>query len=439
MKRLHKSLLLLSLSLVLAGCSSATVSNKVAVGSMASWTMEAKADYLLNYSNISFTLGDMSALSDDMLFFQQDIPSSGKLTPPETNPVRANYTFTGWYKDSECASLFDFASEQLTSSVFLYAGWEKTGEATYVEPKYTPSENIDDTLTSNLELTGLLNTPAVNGDVALTTGGLLRLAQTPADVSFALNYKKKTGTSISSAVYSASLKTVTVTSANAGVSQVSSLTVSDASSSFILSNSTYESKALAFEKADADKENYHVMLAGSSSIEFWTDYANALSPIVTYSHGIGGTTSADWNNSLFDRLVAPYAPKAVVYYVGVNDLVNSGYTNDAIVSNVEALINKTHERLPNTHIFYVLINVLPGYYLSYSDRIKAIDASLTSFISPLSYAETIDAGAALMKKDADGNLVADAAYFRLDNLHMSEYGYVLWGKEIKKALMNWMG
>jgi hypothetical protein len=34
---------------------------------------------------------------------------------------------------------------------------------------------------------------------------------------------------------------------------------------------------------------------------------------------------------------------------------------------------------------------------------------------------------------------ADAGYFRLDNLHMSEYGYVLWAAEIRKALKAWLG
>lgn len=43
---------------------------------------------------------------------------------PITEPTKAGYIFKGWYKEVECTNLFDFATETITASIKLYAGWE---------------------------------------------------------------------------------------------------------------------------------------------------------------------------------------------------------------------------------------------------------------------------------------------------------------------------
>ena len=136
-----------------------------------------------------------------------------------------------------------------------------------------------------------------------------------------------------------------------------------------------------------------------------------------------------------DRLIVPYCPKAIVYYVGVNDIVNSGNDSATVITNVEKLLDDTHSKLPNAHIFYVYVNLLPGYFLGYTDTIKAVNAGLSTYIESRSWVEGVDAGKALLKSTG----VADAGYFRLDNLHLSEYGYVVWSSVIKKALKAWLG
>ena len=106
-----------------------------------------------------------------------------------------------------------------------------------------------------------------------------------------------------------------------------------------------------------------------------------------------------------------------------------------MLTNVQKLLNDTHAKLPNTHIFYVYVNLLAGYYLSFDPTIQAVNDGMKSFIEGKDWVEGVEAGKVLLKSTG----VADLAYFRLDNLHMSEYGYVLWGAEIKKALKAWMG
>ena len=321
-------------------------------------------------------------------------------------------------------------------SINLFAGWTRIAGGEYVEPTYREPITIDDTIETPIQITGILHRSISEGIAYLTRGGLNRLKHNPADCAFAVNAKYKNGAKIDSAVYDPVSGDLTVKASLGQQSQTETIRImATADSSLIIDNATYENKAVAYEDADEAAENNHIMLAGSSSMEFWTNYKNALDPIVAYNHGIGGTTSAQWRDSLIERLVVPYCPKAVVYYVGVNDIINNGKTAQETIASTKQVLEKTHERLPNTHVFYVLINVLPGYYLPYEDSIRAVGKAMNEYAADLQWLDNIDAGAALMKKSG----AADKAFFRLDNLHMSEYGYVLWGEKIKQALMEYLG
>lgn len=435
---MRKHLLLLpALGLLLAGCSQAASANNlvIATGSLPEWTMKCTANYYYNLKKSVFETDSYDGKTNSLLYWQDEITAPAKLTAPTKNPERSGYTFTGWYTSEDCVTLWDFANETAKTSVFLYAGWTLTGEGDYTEPVYAPKIEIDDSLSTNLVLTGVLNIAPLYGVCNLTAGGMARLASQPNDVAFALNYTKKSGTSIKSAVYESATGLITVTSLNGTNEETATINVQLTKTDLSLSDSTYEAKALAYEKTGASFENYHVMLAGSSSIEFWTSYAEQLDPIVAYNHGIGGTTAPQWDTLLLDRLIVPYCPKAIVYYVGVNDIVNSGNDSVTVITNVEKLLTDTHSKLPNTHVFYVYVNLLPGYFLGFTDTIKAVNAGLSTYIEGKDWIEGVDAGKALLKSTG----VADAGYFRLDNLHLSEYGYVVWSSVIKKALKAWLG
>lgn len=42
------------------------------------------------------------------------------------NPVKEGYVFTGWYTDRDCTDSFDITTDTVTTSMTLYAGWEKS-------------------------------------------------------------------------------------------------------------------------------------------------------------------------------------------------------------------------------------------------------------------------------------------------------------------------
>ena len=59
------------------------------------------------------------------------------------DPKTEGYTFTGWYKDSNCTVKWDFATDKVTSDTILYAGWAaKDSDTDQNDPFYTDAERI---------------------------------------------------------------------------------------------------------------------------------------------------------------------------------------------------------------------------------------------------------------------------------------------------------
>ena len=49
----------------------------------------------------------------------------GGLAEEPTAPTRTGYAFTGWYREAECLTAWNFATDVVTADLTLYAGWEK--------------------------------------------------------------------------------------------------------------------------------------------------------------------------------------------------------------------------------------------------------------------------------------------------------------------------
>ncbi len=53
---------------------------------------------------------------------------SGSTINPPTAPKAEGYTFTGWYKDANCTTLWSFVTDTVTSDITLYAGWKSVSD-----------------------------------------------------------------------------------------------------------------------------------------------------------------------------------------------------------------------------------------------------------------------------------------------------------------------
>ena len=267
----------------------------------------------------------------------------------------------------------------------------------------------------------------INGGVVkLPTAAIARLEANKDNVLPLMEYRVKSDITMT-ATYASNAITVKIGE------QTNTITVRDDSANYIVtSNSNYETKAKKYEdKIEEENENYHVMLAGSSSIEFWESSKQDLMPVVSYNHGIGGTTIEEWDEKLNQRLVFPYKPKMVVYYVGINNVINSKQDAATIWNNLEKFFNDTHEALPNTKVQYIMMNLIPGYK-DYFTTINTVNAKVVEYQQSNPWLTLINPGTALLKENGEPN----AAYFRTDGLHLSYYGYVVWGGIIKKSIFE---
>ncbi|KAK3604916.1 hypothetical protein CHS0354_000579 [Potamilus streckersoni] len=55
--------------------------------------------------------------------FNSNEGSAGNKATKPTDPTRANYSFAGWYKETELKTAFNFETETITANITLYAKW----------------------------------------------------------------------------------------------------------------------------------------------------------------------------------------------------------------------------------------------------------------------------------------------------------------------------
>ena len=390
-------------------------------------------------------------IAENTVFDTQSAKSGEKLTPPQTTPTREGYVFVGWAVDKEGTTLYDFDKE-VTGSLNLYAKWGRSTDAEialdYSEPKLSFEEKIDDSKGAFL-LTGVCNQPIVNGVVKLTTVGINRLTHGSSDVKAYLNYTRASSTTVNSATYEAGVVTVKYTAS--GVQNTVSVTVNDISASLKIvdasskkiDESTFETKARRYEdplEPGNSSENfdyygsYEVIMGGSSSMENWSASSEYMLPATTKNVGIGGSSAAYWRDNLADRLIIPFNPRAVILYVGINDIINYGQNGKTTANNLKGLFRHIHECLPDATIHYILINKVPQHYTgTNATYIDQANNAIIEFAADegKSYMNIIDAGTVLEKKSKEYSW----GYFLSDGLHMSLAGYELWGAEVKKSFV----
>lgn len=200
--------------------------------------------------------------------------------------------------------------------------------------------------------------------------------------------------------------------------------------------SFWESEIAAFEADDkiTPKDPGAILFTGSSSIRMWSTLERDMAPMRVLNRGFGG---AHMEHVLYfaDRIITPYAPRAIVLYVGDNDI--GADKTPAIVENdfldLVAHIRKTQ---PNVPIYFLTIKASRLRWSLWptmneaNERIVALAES-----DPL--IRVIDVSAPMVELGAGGKPPADL--FRFDGLHLSEAGYALWTKIVRARLLEDLG
>ena len=382
-------------------------------------------DFFNNYLREDVVLSNgTSAKGNNVLYQSVEVMKNALVNKP-VDPTRKNYEFQGWFKETDCENEWNFAVDTVTSNLRLFAKWGFTQEDKGSVPAYVPPSTVlAETAAMDYELDSIMYFKVENNVVNLPSAALAKLDANKDNVLPLLEYRVKASKTMT-ATYNNNKITI-----NCG-NQERVITVKDNSLDLKMDNTNYETKAKKYEAKALEEESYHVMLAGSSSIEFWENSKEDLDPIVSYNHGIGGTTIEEWDTKLNQRLVFPYKPKMVVYYVGINNVINSKQDATIIWNNLKNFFDHTHAALPNTKVQYIMMNLIPGYK-AYFDVINAVNANVVEYQKSNAWLTLINPGTALLKENGEPN----AAYFRTDGLHLSHYGYVVWGGIIRESIVK---
>ena len=174
-----------------------------------------------------------------------------------------------------------------------------------------------------------------------------------------------------------------------------------------------------------------IVLTGSSSIARWNDQAEAaLAPLTVIPRGFGGSVMHDVLHFL-DRVALAYEPRAILIYEGDNDTDRRNpIPNELILADLEAIIARVHEALPETRIYVLSVkpSILRRDAWPAASEVNAGYRAIAD-ADPLVY--YVDVANPFL--DAGGNVMTDI--FIDDDLHLNDLGNAIWGASIKAALM----
>ncbi len=191
----------------------------------------------------------------------------------------------------------------------------------------------------------------------------------------------------------------------------------------------FDAAIAAFETADdqARPPKCATLFVGASSIRFWTSLKEDFPDRTVINRGFGGSTVWEVDH-YFDRVVAPYHPKEIVFYAGENDLWLDKRTPEAIYADFVQFMRLKEKALGATPVWYISAKPSKQRFeqLALQADLNARVKALADSRDDLAY---IDIVPAMLKPDG-----APKDIFVADNLHMTPAGYALWTPIVDAAL-----
>ena len=218
-------------------------------------------DFFDNYLREDFVLSNGTrGKGNNLLFRTVDVEYGCFVSKPD-DPYRKNYDFKGWYKEEACEHEWNFTSDMVLGNTRLFAKWGYAEVEEDQEPAYNPPSTVLEGGEVDYEIISVMNFKVSKSEtLKLPTVAMRRLEAHADNVLPLMEYKVKAGKTITATYASNNIKVTCGTDAY-------DISVKDNATAYIVDNSTYETKAKNYEaKLDVEDDNYHVMLAGSSSI-----------------------------------------------------------------------------------------------------------------------------------------------------------------------------
>ncbi len=180
----------------------------------------------------------------------------------------------------------------------------------------------------------------------------------------------------------------------------------------------------AFAKADAGHPiaSDATLFIGSSSIRLW-DTAASFTGMTTVNRGFGGASTPHVLH-YYDRLRPPGRLRAIVVYVGENDLAG-GATPDKVSKDLLTLLKRLRTDYARAAIACLSLKPSPLRWMLWP-KMMAVNQAVMAAAGKMRITY-LDVGSSLLAPDG----LPDASLFRQDGLHMNPRGYERWTRIVR--------
>ena len=193
-------------------------------------------------------------------------------------------------------------------------------------------------------------------------------------------------------------------------------------------NFEQEIAVLQRRAAQKTQQNDLIVFYGSSSIRLW-DLQQDFPSLNTLNLGFGGAYIHSLSNN-FENLFEGLQPKAIVLYLGGNDLT-LGLSASEIVAQIRVFVQRIHQKFPSTTIFNVSLK--PSFERQeLLEVIQQINQGMLELSMQLSYLHQVKFYELLI----DQNQQIRTDVLLQDGLHLNSLGYQILKKQVSKALNN---
>ena len=170
-----------------------------------------------------------------------------------------------------------------------------------------------------------------------------------------------------------------------------------------------------------------LLFVGSSTIRLWTTLATDFPGQPVINRGFGGSEIVD-STHFADRIVFPYAPRAIFFRAGGNDIA-AGKTPESVFADFKEFVETIHARLPAVDIFFISWNPTPSRWQN-RDKEKILNESVEEYARRVPHLKFIEASTMVL--GADGKPRVEL--FRADQLHFNAAGYQLLAERVRPFL-----
>jgi len=174
-----------------------------------------------------------------------------------------------------------------------------------------------------------------------------------------------------------------------------------------------------------------VLFVGSSSIVKWKNTLAAdMAPIPVINRGFGGSY-IEHVNRWFDQIVAPYRPRAIVFYAGEND-IDAGRSVDTVVADFDEFMGRKSMALGKTPVYFISLKPSKLRFAQLSLQTQVNDAirQRAAKRDDLHYIDVVEA---MLNNGQPKDI------FGPDGLHMNREGYAIWTRIVRATLMPSVG